>query len=251
MTEHKLQNYEVHAIERKDASSLIDEGKAVFVIGVPDSPNAPFQNARDNKYYMRIGGNSEPASHRIVMDIMGRSQHPRIELQFALVVRKETNKEFDFDIGPRTVTKTLTVCELIINATNVGRVLAQYVNADIKVPIDMFAQDEVQYDRKIKQGDQMYGLCQFDNTKRDVLDVTMALYKTVEKYGPSWFNPILPGRTHQWTIQLRSDWGDFHQSPFFSRTIEWTTHADNGAPVTGTVLTEEIRLIDRRKRSTN
>jgi hypothetical protein len=69
----------VYVITRKDAASGIAADKAIFVIEIPDSESAPHQ-ATDRKYYARIAGKSKPIGHRMVLDILGRIKHPKIEV---------------------------------------------------------------------------------------------------------------------------------------------------------------------------
>ncbi len=59
-------------------ASKIGPGKALIVVSVPESDGAPHQSSRDQRYYIRLGSHSLPASHRLIEDIRNRSKHPLI-----------------------------------------------------------------------------------------------------------------------------------------------------------------------------
>lgn len=77
LLEFPLYDFRVHAVDRA-AASLIPQGKEVIVVDVPDSDGAPHQSRKDNVYYIRAGGRSVPASHRIIEDIRNRVRHPKV-----------------------------------------------------------------------------------------------------------------------------------------------------------------------------
>jgi hypothetical protein len=57
--------------------SKIERDRVLIVIHVPPSESAPHQ-ARDHKYYQRLGRNLSPLRHRHVLDIQSRRKHPVI-----------------------------------------------------------------------------------------------------------------------------------------------------------------------------
>jgi hypothetical protein len=67
----------------KAAGSVIGPNKALYIVDVPDSERAPHQSKRDSKYYVRLGGRSQPASHKLIEDIRNRRRHPVLELTSA------------------------------------------------------------------------------------------------------------------------------------------------------------------------
>jgi predicted HTH transcriptional regulator len=79
LVDYPLAGFNVYVILPQTPTSQIQEGRGLFVIEIPDSPHAPHQ-AQDKQYYVRVGGRSRSASHRLVMDMMGRRQHPQLEL---------------------------------------------------------------------------------------------------------------------------------------------------------------------------
>jgi Putative DNA-binding domain len=80
LVDYPLENFRVHEVEPSTPSS-IPMGKVVIVIDVLDSERAPHQSQHDKKYYVRIGGRSEPASHRLIEDIRNRTKHPSLNVE--------------------------------------------------------------------------------------------------------------------------------------------------------------------------
>ncbi|GEM_PF-1560873 len=77
LVDYPLNDIRVHEVERS-APSVIPQSKVVIVIDVADSERAPHQSRRDRKYYVRIGGRSEPAPHQLIEDIRSRIRHPNV-----------------------------------------------------------------------------------------------------------------------------------------------------------------------------
>jgi hypothetical protein len=80
LTDFEILGFNAHEIRPKSSGSAIGTDKALYVVEVPDSERAPHQSKRDLKYYVRLGGKSRPASHRLIEDIRNRARHPRIEV---------------------------------------------------------------------------------------------------------------------------------------------------------------------------
>ena len=80
LTEYEIVGFGVHEFVPKSSSSRIANGKALYVIDVPDSDRAPHQSVRDKKYYVRNDSHSEPARHKIIEDIRNRQKHPSVWL---------------------------------------------------------------------------------------------------------------------------------------------------------------------------
>jgi hypothetical protein len=81
-----LTGFRVHEVDRSPISSIPAQ-RVVVVIDIPDSEQAPHQSQKDKKYYVRAGGRSVPASHRIIEDIRNRARHPNIELRKVEAIR--------------------------------------------------------------------------------------------------------------------------------------------------------------------
>jgi hypothetical protein len=79
-----------------------------------------------------------------------------------------------------------------------------------------------------------------DNTERDVVDVEFNIYAPIKKYGPSWFDPNLPGLHHTWPIRVSDN---FPSKKIEGFSIKWSVHADHAPPNAG----EDIKLVDHRE----
>jgi hypothetical protein len=81
LTDFEIVGFNVYEIAPKAVGSALAPNKSLYVIDVPDSERAPHQSRRDLKYYVRLGGKSRPASHRLIEDIRNRARHPKLEVQ--------------------------------------------------------------------------------------------------------------------------------------------------------------------------
>jgi hypothetical protein len=237
-----LNKFNVYVIQKESNKSGLLEGRGLFVIDVGDSEQAPHQ-ADDNKYYIRVGGKSRPVGHKVVSDIFGRQQYPRIELEFGIKFIKfelqpplgisspflETNKKTEYK----------TRAELIINARNAGRILARYMNCSVFVPKALIAEYEIE---TYKEDDfvLLEGIPYIEwgrkNTERDPLK--HGLYG-VEQYGPSWFDPILPGLAYSWDWDISAE---VQLDELSDIPIYWEVYADNAPPQKGTVKLSDISV---------
>src|SRR6266404_4970868 len=80
ITDYEILGFNVHEFEPKSPSSQIQHGKAIYIVDIPDSDRAPHQSNRDMKYYVRLGSQSLPASHKLIEDIRNRQKHPNVSL---------------------------------------------------------------------------------------------------------------------------------------------------------------------------
>lgn len=62
------------------SGSVLTSDRSLYVVDVPDSDRAPHQSSRDRKHYVRLGGKSQPAPHRLIEDIRNRARHPKLEV---------------------------------------------------------------------------------------------------------------------------------------------------------------------------
>jgi hypothetical protein len=96
----------------------------------------------------------------------------------------------------------------------------------------------------IEEGGQKYYEYYEDNTVRDVVDVETSGYASIPKYGPSRYDPILPGLSRTWEIILCEDFDTLALDGLF---IKWSTHVDNAPVSEGSVAVSDIRTVDNRK----
>jgi len=81
LTDYEIVGVNVYEITGKGADSKIESGRAIYAVDIPDSERAPHQSKKDFKYYVRLGGKSEPASHRLIEDIRNRTRHPIVTME--------------------------------------------------------------------------------------------------------------------------------------------------------------------------
>jgi hypothetical protein len=77
---YEILGVNVYEVLPKATGSVIAKDKALYIVDIPDSERAPHQSVRDNKYYIRLGGRSQPASHQLIEDIRSRRKHPTVDV---------------------------------------------------------------------------------------------------------------------------------------------------------------------------
>jgi hypothetical protein len=197
----------------------------VYVVEIPQSTTA--HQARDNRYYSRYNSKNQPMTDSQIRDVMGRSQHPQIDLSF----------QFRHSRGG-----LINDHDLIITAHNGGRIYAQYVNCIIYLPMSLTSPKYTLFDRDLItiEGKQ-YLIVQHTNSYRDLIEQRDS--GGVRKYrslGPTWFKPILPNTDHQWIQALPR--GISYSSLPSEDIIHWQIYADNAPPKTGVVLLKDVPL---------
>src|ERR1700722_8966438 len=81
LTDFEIVGVTVYQIPPKETGSALAADKSLYIVDVPDSERAPHQSKRDLKYYVRLGGTSQPAPHRLIEDIRNRAWHPNLEVR--------------------------------------------------------------------------------------------------------------------------------------------------------------------------
>jgi hypothetical protein len=238
-----LTSFNVYVVHHTAISSQIANGRGVFIIEIPDSEQAPHQ-ATDNKYYARVAGKSRPISHRLVADIFGRRQYPKITLEFQiksrLFIRREPSLFSDPIFKPGKVHEKKPKFELVVRARNIGRVFAKYVNTFVYVPAPLVPEIELELKYKkdsdfVKIDGVKYILWSHRNTERDFIR-----FEGMEsQYGASWFDPILPGLSYSWERTLTTK---FDTTKLDDLKILWAVSADNAPIQKGSTLIREIEV---------
>ncbi len=185
----------------------VDLGRAVYVIEIPRSEDAPHQ-ARDHRYYLRIAGKSRPMGHIHLQDIQRRTRSPSVAL-----VRVGPYGQPRYDgadpRGPRVFVAFRAFLQ------NTGRTLARHVGAELHLPRPLVG-------REVRE------LCLREDgvhyTQRPGV-ITLFRYHTV---------PVFPGQQ----IFFQLFWVGLHRSNAEmvrsgSVELKWTVYADDAAPVTG------------------
>jgi hypothetical protein len=196
LVEYPLANFNVYAILSQDAQSHIQPDRALFVIEIMDSPHAPHQ-AQDQRYYIRVGGKSKPASHRMVNDIIGRRRFPKVELSFAIRAIRSTS--------------LLQRTNLLIKACNVGRVYAEHVTCRILLPSSLANHHPALFEKNIVEVEGQRFLALEKSNLEDGKHV-----------------PILPNLEHSWEWELPDSFNPDKLDN--NEKVHWEVHADN-API--------------------
>lgn len=221
LVEFPLNNFNVYVVTKSGTDSGIGEGKCIVLIEIPDSEQAPHQ-ARDRRYYARVGGKSKPISHRMVLDIIGRAVHPKMELKLCFTEITQ--------VGGR-----LKNFYLEATCRNKGKVVANYVAAHITAPRKLIAPTEE--DQSII--DSQYTNLVLQNLHKDIvgreetLPAGVGFFNYVTRYAP-----ILPhlAFTRRFKLAIKKD----ELGTFFDDELKWVIYADNMPPVTGLIKVEEL-----------
>ena len=214
---------------------------AVYIVEVPQSMTA--HQATDYRYYKRFNFQSVPMEDYEVRDVMSRHQHPKIDLEFTI---ERLTRYYSTGVwAQERVAKE--ECELNIKAKNNGDVFAQYVSGFVRIPEAILKkQDEygpIPYEIQEDNGHRYYN-CRVDNTVRDVVDVELSFPDSIEKYGPSRYEPLLPRLSMQLqTVTLDEN---LSQPQFNEAVVEWIVFADNARPRYSKIQVSKIPVIDKR-----
>lgn len=225
---------------------VLDTGAAhtIYVVEIPQGTTA--HQATDFRYYRRFNFEAVPMADHEVRDVMARSQHPRILLEFSIqLITKEIREKgppFSFEAIVGTETRRF----LSIRARNTGQVLARFVNAFVDAPSSIFHESESRTRRSSERRPNISTVF-IDNTQRDVIDVKLHGFglEPTAMYGPSWFEPLLPGLALPLS-SIRLEDRDLTTEEL-NLPLEWTVHADNAASEKGTWSLTSIQIVDHRR----
>jgi hypothetical protein len=236
LVDFPLSGFNVYAVGGAESGSQIAPGHAVFVIAIPDSPQAPHQ-AADGLYYGRVAGRSRPLPHRLVLDIWGRRRDPIVNVDLWIIesMRYRSGVAFRPEDAPERVV------ELVARANNGGRVLAQYVSVKIALPEQLIPRPMRSSHTHEEIDGKSYRIWWEDNTRRDVVDSQPL---GAVRYGPSWYEPLLPGLGREWSLYLS---GSLAREALatFSGEVHWEAYADNAPVRNGSIRVSDLQwLID-------
>jgi hypothetical protein len=126
LVEPPLKDFNVFEVGPEGEASAIGLGRAVYVLAIPESEDAPHMS-RDRRYYLRIAGKSRPMGHRNVLDIMGRRHDP--EVRFHRIDPYGEPEHVSTDPrGPKVL------LQLRGTLVNEGRALAHHVGCEFVLP---------------------------------------------------------------------------------------------------------------------
>ncbi len=183
----------------------------VYVIDIPKATTA--HQARDHKYYKRHDFSAVSMEDYEIRDVMARGAHPLIE-----VVGAVEDREFG----------GVSLPHLVLDASNVGTRLAQFYVCFFQVPVRILALGAEEKLETIERDGEEFVSCHERNTRRDVIGVGGSHPYTYHRYGPTWFDPLLPGlRARLKSFPLKQV---LSQAELARLPITWEVYADN-APV--------------------
>lgn len=213
-----------------------NQNDTVFVVEVPASSTA--HQAGDKRYYRRYNFESVAMNDYEIRDVINRSTHALIDLEFKLELERLTVNQTRIEAVsvqgflpsytvPQNVTKTTHEKHVTLNVyvRNNGGVYAQYIVAYLYLPAKLGAEG---YDPERSE----------DGHVRIRMDNNQRTYA-----GPrSWQNqnvPVLPGtREDLDTVPL--SW-DYAVNASEDAEIEWEVYADNAQVRRGTMQLSELR----------
>jgi hypothetical protein len=231
-----LTRFNIYVVVRGAPTSGVAAGKGLVLVEIPESENAPHQ-ANDHKYYARVGGKSRPIQHRLVLDIMGRTKHPKMN------VTCEVIPEGRYDGAEKRHVPILRFfCQ------NQGRVFANYVNGFINIPVTLASVREEKGAFEQTLNNVKYIRKYFDNTIQDRVGQVDRYMGSVggtikEPTYISRFNPVLPFRHCTTSVKLGvplNQLADHNEEEIF-----WEVYADSAPIERGRIrVAELVRNLD-------
>ncbi len=234
LVEFPLKKFNVYILTNRSGAPGLADDRSIILVDIPDSDDAPHQ-ARDHKYYARVGGKSRPVGHRLVTDMFHRQRHARFDVQFAFESRTWIPRPILLGVPFGGDRKPQREVRLLVAAANRGRVYAKYTDFHLWIPEHIVAKEDRDEDSLCEIEGGRYYLRQKDNTRRDVL-AQNAEFGT-KTYGPSWFDPILPGLCRTWDFECEHRLQPSHLK---SGKLLWRVHCDNAPAMSGEKSLGEI-----------
>lgn len=231
-----IDNVEITIIANNDNSGF-------FVVQIPQSDTA-HQNKLNHQYFKRRNATVEVMEDYEIRDIMNRSKHPHIELEFELqktIIHITEKSLMPYSFGAPIKDKHYSKInyKLKYQLVNKGKVYAKYINFFIHIPLELISENEKDYvsiDSKNNRFD-VFG----DNTIRDLTAVNGLNHE----FGPARYDPLLPGvRGKKKSIELNCCIDDdFSSLP----PIQYSILADNAPERILKVDWKDIAFVEKEK----
>lgn len=230
IVEFEILGLNVYEVLPKAAGSAIGAEKALYIVDVPDSERAPHQSKRDLKYYVRLGGRSQPASHKLIEDIRNRRRNPELRVTFASlqilampIQDRRVGFEDVLEISGRAAAR------LHMSIKNLSSIMAQHAS----LRIDPFpGSDWMTYDHDtLERRGKPPHFWEFNAPIYPSMEISIFL----DGGFPCDYGRVRPEAPHggPWTFPgiAPADVG-----------LQWMIFADNAPTMTGTIRFEELRF---------
>jgi hypothetical protein len=216
--EPPLRSCNVFEVVGERPGSPIRPGRAVYVLDVPASEQAPHQS-RDNRYYLRIAGKSRPMGHVHVQDVLRRTSHPRVLLS-RLAPYGTAELDTSDPRGPRAFV------QLRAHVGNQGRVLAKHVGLEVLVPRPFAGTDARRRTRELGE----------------TIDSQKPGQVAYFRYHPV---PVFPTQE----VYATTLWVSFHRNNLAlaraGAAVGWVLYADDAEPVRGNRELRSFQVVQR------
>lgn len=205
-----------------------------FVIEIPASNTA--HQAGDYRYYKRYNFASVPMNDYEVRDVMNRSAHALIDLEFRLEFERRmvTQEKQGWRSGPgligsleqHTTTEEHEERHATLNvyARNNGAVYAQYVVAHLYLPANLVK------DHDGETHEDGRAIIRLDNTRSDYVGARSVHTRNV---------PVLPGMRED--LDVVALFWNYATNEREDAEIEWEVYADNAQVRRGVITLSELR----------
>lgn len=224
-----------------------DDNSGCFIVEIPQSSTA-HQNKLTHLYYIRRNATVEVMEDYEIRDVMNRSKHPVVGIEFELhkttvhitekplrllkyenwLVDDKKYDEIEFELQYRLV--------------NRGVMFAKYINYNIYISAEIISDEEKEFG--CIDDDTKYIVFSGNNTVRDLT----AIKGFHQEYGPARYDPLLPctkGKTKH--IRLCVEEGEEDEENKILPPILYTVMADNAPVQKGKIEWRDIKIIEKTK----
>lgn len=227
-----------------------DENGGFFIVKIPQS-NTAHQNRLTHLYYKRRNATIEVMEDYEIRDVMNRSKHPFVELEFELQkttihITEKPLMQHSFGVPVKNKHYTKIEYKLHFRLVNKGKVYAKYINYFLHIPAELYLKkkgitDDYELDDS-KQCFVVFG----DNTIRDITAVK-GYFRT--EYGPIRYDPMLPGvKGREKEIELNFENVDSLEN---LPSITYSILADNAPERKVIVQWKDIKFVEKTETVTN
>jgi hypothetical protein len=196
--------------------SNIEPGRAVYVIDLPGSEDAPHQ-AKDHRYYLRIAGKSRPMGHVHIQDVLRRTRHPEVTLSRLGPYGHPELSHAD-PRGP------MVLVQFRAFLVNTGRTLARHVGLELRVPRPFVG-------REVRARTRRDGEVAYTQTPSTI---------TYFRYHPT---PMFPSQE----VYAASVWISLHHTNVSllqgGATLAWRVFADDAQPQVGHIELRSFAVV--------